>query len=91
MRKLQIFLSIISPCRHTRKLTLARCRGVRRIHLDSNMPAREQAPGSQFGPDVHGSLLRAKFEVSSVFNFFTKLKFLHTFTITNNKRSFRVI
>ncbi len=38
---------------------LARCRGIRRIHLNANVPAREQAPGSQFGPSVHGSLLRA--------------------------------
>jgi len=39
---------------------LARCRGIRRMHLNSNMSAREQAPVSQFGSSAHGSLLRAK-------------------------------
>lgn len=41
---------------------LAHCRGVRRMHLNSNMSACEQAPVSQFGSSVHGSLLRAKFQ-----------------------------
>ena len=38
---------------------LARCRGVRRMHLRTNIPARVQAPGRQFGSSAHGSLLRA--------------------------------
>ena len=43
---------------------LAHCRGVRRMHLNSNMSACEQAPVSQFGSSAHGSLLRAKFQSS---------------------------
>jgi len=43
---------------------LAHCRGVRRMHLNSNMPACEQAPVSQFGSSAHGSLLRAKYQAS---------------------------
>ena len=50
----------LSPCRQTHKLALVRCRGIRRIHLNSNMSAREQAPGSQFGSSAHGSLQRAR-------------------------------
>ena len=46
----------------THKLALVRCRGVRRMHLNSNMSACEQAPVSQFGSSAHGSLLRAKFQ-----------------------------
>ncbi|MDD6202853.1 MAG: hypothetical protein PUB13_07950, partial [Lachnospiraceae bacterium] len=45
-------------------LVLVRCRGVRRMHLNSNMSACEQAPVSQFGSSEHGSLLRAKFQAS---------------------------
>jgi len=41
---------------------LAHCRGIRRMHLNSNMSACEQAPVSQFGSSAHGSLLRAKFQ-----------------------------
>lgn len=52
----------VSPCRQTRKLALTRCRGVRRMHLNSNMSACEQAPVSQFGSSAHGSLLRANFQ-----------------------------
>ena len=48
----------------THKLALVRCRGVRRMHLNSNMSACEQAPVSQFGSSAHGSLLRAKFQSS---------------------------
>lgn len=47
--------------------SLVRCRGVRRIHLNANMPARVQAPDSQFGSSVHGSLLRANFQFSPMF------------------------
>ena len=43
---------------------LAHCRGIRRMHLNSNMSACEQAPVSQFGSSAHGSLLRAKFQSS---------------------------
>lgn len=46
----------------THKLALVRCRGVRRMHLNSNMSACEQASVSQFGSSAHGSLLRAKFQ-----------------------------
>ncbi len=46
----------------THKLALVRCRDVRRMHLRTNVPARVQAPGSQFGSSAHGSLLRAKFQ-----------------------------
>ena len=46
----------------THKLALVRCRGVRRMHLNSNMSACEQAPVSQFGSSAHGSLLHAKFQ-----------------------------
>ena len=46
----------------THKLALVRCRGIRRMHLNSNMSACEQAPVSQFGSSVHGSLLRANFQ-----------------------------
>ena len=42
----ETFLAGVSPCRHTRKLALTRCRGVRRMHLRSNAPACVQAPGS---------------------------------------------
>ena len=52
------------PCRQTYQLTLVRCRGVRRMHLRTNVPARVRAPGSQFGSSAHGSLLRAKKEFS---------------------------
>ncbi|MBQ8591787.1 MAG: hypothetical protein IJ485_03435, partial [Lachnospiraceae bacterium] len=38
---------------------LAHCRGIRRMHLNSNMSACEQAPVRQFGSSAHGSLLRA--------------------------------
>ena len=40
----------------------ARCRGVRRMHLNSNMSDCEQAPISQFGSSAHGSILRANFQ-----------------------------
>ena len=50
----------------THKLALVRCRGVRRMHLNSNMSACEQAPVSQFGSSAHGSLLRAKFQFGSL-------------------------
>ena len=53
-------LQEVSPCRQIRKLALTHCRGVRRMHLNSNMSACEQAPVSQFGSSAHGSLLRAK-------------------------------
>ena len=56
-------LSVLQSIRHADRLAtlrVARCRGIRRIHLNTNMPTREQAPGSQFGSDVHGSLLRAE-------------------------------
>ena len=53
----------VSPCRQTHKLPLVRCRGVRRMHLNSNMSDCEQAPISQFGSSAQGSLLRAKFQV----------------------------
>ena len=43
------------PCRPLATY-VARCRGVRRIHLRSNVSARERAPSSQFGSSVHGSL-----------------------------------
>ena len=43
----------------------ARCRGVRRMHLNSNMSGCEHAPISQFGSSAHGSILRAKFQSSS--------------------------
>ena len=43
---------------------LAHCRGVRRMHLNSNMSACEQALVSQFGSSAHGSLLRANFQSS---------------------------
>ena len=46
----------------THKLALVRCRGIRRMHLNSNMSACEQAPVSQFGSSAHGSLLRANFQ-----------------------------
>ena len=46
----------------THKLALVRCCGVRRMHLNSNMSACEQASVSQFGSSAHGSLLRAKFQ-----------------------------
>lgn len=46
----------------THKPALVRCRGVRRMHLNSNMSACEQASVSQFGSSAHGSLLRAKFQ-----------------------------
>ena len=36
---------------------LASCRGIRRMHLRLNVPARVRAPGSQFGSYAHGSLL----------------------------------
>ena len=36
---------------------LAHCRGIRRMHLNSNMSACERAPVSQFGSSAHGSLL----------------------------------
>ncbi len=48
-----------SPCRQVRKLTLTHCRGIRRMHLNSNVSACEQAPVSQFGSSAHGSLLYA--------------------------------
>ncbi len=52
---------------------LAHCRGIRRMHLNSNMSACEQAPVSQFGSSAHGSLLRAKFqshgEIESTYEF----------------------
>ena len=51
----------VSPCRQTRNLALTRCRGIRRMHLNSNMFACEQAPSHQFGSFAHGSLLRANF------------------------------
>ena len=44
----------------THKLTLVRCRGIRRMHLRSNMLSRVQAPGRQFDSSAHGSLLHAK-------------------------------
>ena len=50
---------------------LAHCRGVRRMHLNSNMSACEQAPVSQFGSSAHGSLLRANFSLAKLY---TKLK-----------------
>ena len=50
----------------THKLALVRCRGVRRMHLNSNMSACEQAPVSQFGSSAHGSLLRAKSQFEEV-------------------------
>ena len=59
-------MPINPPCQyicHADRLAsfqLARCRGIRRMHLNSNMSAREQAPVSQFGSSAHGSLLRAK-------------------------------
>ena len=46
----------------THKLALVRCRGIRRMHLNSNMSACEQAPVSQFGSSAHGLLLRANFQ-----------------------------
>ena len=49
----------ISHADRLASLQLARCRGIRRMHLNSNMSAREQAPVSQFGSSAHGSLLRA--------------------------------
>ena len=36
---------------------LAHCRGIRRIHLRSNMSTRVQAPGRHIRLIVHGSLL----------------------------------
>ena len=50
----------------THKFALVRCRGVRRMHLNSNMSACEQAPVSQFGSSAHGSLLRAKSQFEEV-------------------------
>ena len=41
---------------------LAHCRGVRRMHLNSNMSACEQAPVSQFGSSAHDSLLCTNFQ-----------------------------
>jgi len=62
----------IKLCRHgapvsyamptVRKRKLANCRGIRRMHLRSNVSACEQAPARQFGSDAHGSNLRAKQE-----------------------------
>ncbi len=42
-------LAGVSPCRQTHNLALAHCRGIRRMHLNWNVPACEQAPISQFG------------------------------------------
>ena len=56
----------VSPCRQVRKLALTHCRGVRRMHLNSNMSDCEQAPISQFGSSAHGSILRAKFQFAGV-------------------------
>ena len=47
---------------------IAHCRGIRRMHLNSNMSACEQAPVSQFGSSAHGSLLRAKFQFDGASN-----------------------
>ena len=46
----------------TSQAELAQCRGVRRMHLNSNMSVCEQAPVSQFSSSAHGSLLRANFQ-----------------------------
>jgi len=54
-RKLSGLQSLAMP---TLASKLTHCRGIRRIYLKANMPAREQAPGSQFVSSVHGSLLR---------------------------------
>ena len=66
----------------THKLALVRCRGVRRMHLNSNMSACEQAPVSQFGSSAHGSLLRANFQLSE------ELKACKNFTEVRNEKIF---
>ena len=66
MDRVDVLVGISSPCRHIATLCVAQCRGVRRMHLNSNMSACEQAPVSQFGSSAHGSLLRAKFQFIEV-------------------------
>jgi len=36
----------LSPCRQVRKLMLTHCRGIRRMHLRTNVSACVRAPGS---------------------------------------------